>query len=377
MSGSIATGLQVRIWLALAAAFILFLVVFQGILLPFVAGLALGYFLDPLADRLERWRVPRGVAAMLLLIAFLMLMVGVLLLMLPLLQAQVADLVAKMPDYVARAQAGALRVANLMETSLAPEDLAKLRESVTGYAGTALGWLGGLLQGLVGGGLAFFNLMALLFVTPVVAFYMLRDWDTFVAAIDRLLPRRHAATIRAQARRVDDTLAGFLRGQATVCILLGAFYAIGLTLAGLDFGFTVGLVSGLVSFIPYVGSIFGLVASVGLALIQFDSWVGVAVVAAIFVAGQAIEGNILTPILVGDRVGLHPVWVIFALFAGAALLGFLGMLIALPVAAVIGVLVRFAIERYMASPLYDDGATAIPLSDEAAPVGGPTVEDGR
>lgn len=376
MTRRIGAGTQVRIWLGVAAALIAFLVLFQSILLPFVAGLALGYFLDPLADRLERWRVPRGLASIILLVAFLLLMVGVLLLMLPLLQTQLADLAAKLPEYAARLQDGVLRLAHLVEDSLSPEDMAKLRDSVTSYAGTALGWIAGMLQGLVGGGLAFFNLMALLFVTPVIAFYMLRDWDTFVAAIDRLLPRQHAETIREQACKVDDTLAGFLRGQATVCILLGLFYGIGLTLAGLDFGFTVGLVSGFVSFIPYVGSLFGLVASVGLALIQFDTWIGVAVVAAIFVAGQAIEGNLLTPILVGDRVGLHPVWVIFALFAGAALLGFLGMLIALPVAAVIGVMVRFAIDRYLHSPLYDQ-TNAVPV--DAAPVDGapPPLAEGE
>jgi len=360
MKRDISAGTQVKIWLGVAAALIIFLVVFQSILLPFVAGLALGYFLDPLADRLEKWGVPRAVAAITLLIAFLLVMVGMLLLLLPLLQAQVAELVAKLPDYAARIQQGVANLAHMVEASLSPDDMAKLREGVTAYAGTALGWLAGMLQSLVGGSLAFFNLMALLFVTPVVAFYMLRDWDTFVGAIDRLLPRQHADTVREQARRVDNTLAGFLRGQATVCILLGLFYAIGLTLAGLDFGFTVGLISGLISFIPYVGSLFGLVASLGLALIQFDSWLHIGIVGAIFVAGQAVEGNVLTPILVGDRVGLHPVWVIFALFAGASLLGFLGMLIALPVAAVIGVMVRFAIDRYLHSPLYGDTPGADP-----------------
>jgi len=372
VSRDVSAATQVKIWLGVAAALIAFLVVFQSILLPFVAGLALGYFLDPLADRLEKWRVPRGVAAISLLVAFLLVMVGILLLLLPLLQSQVAELVAKVPDYAARIQAGVANLAHMVEANLSADDMAKLREGVTAYAGTALGWLGGLLQGLVGGSLAFFNLMALLFVTPVVAFYMLRDWDTFVASIDRLLPREHAHTIRDQARRVDDTLAGFLRGQATVCILLGLFYAMGLTIAGLDFGFTVGLISGLISFIPYVGSMFGLVASVGLALIQFDSWLHIGVIAAIFVAGQAIEGNLLTPVLVGDRVGLHPVWVIFALFAGAALLGFLGMLIALPVAAVIGVMVRFAIDRYLHSPLYGEEPETEPLEATPVPV---SIED--
>src|SRR3546814_232957 len=333
-------GIQIRIWLAIAVAFVLFLVLFQSILLPFVAGLILGYFLDPLADRLERWRVPRSVASLLLLVGFLLLVIGGLLLIVPLLQKQIADFIRALPDYVQAVQSGLLRLAALVETQLAPEDMAKLREAVTSHAGAVLGWVASVLQGLLGGGLALVNLLAVLFVTPVVAFYMLRDWDSFVGGIDDLLPRQHAETIREQARLVDDTLAGFLRGQATVCILLGLFYGFALTLAGLDFGFTIGLVSGIVSFIPYVGSLFGFVTSVGLALVQFDAWLSVVIVAAIFVIGQAVEGNILTPTLVGDRVGLHPVWVIFALFAGGAVLGFPGMLLALPLAAVIGVLVQ-------------------------------------
>jgi len=349
-------GLQVRIWLAIAVGFVLFLALFQGILLPFVAGLTLGYFLDPAADRLQRWGVPRSVGSLVLLVTFLLLMVGVLMLMLPLLQAQVSEFISKVPEYIQIVQARILGMIDMLHARLDPEDVRKLREVVTSQAGNVIGWIVSMLQGLVGGGIAFFNLLALLFVAPVVAFYMLRDWDRFVNAIDRLLPRQHADTIREQARLVDDTLAGFVRGQATVCVLLGLFYGTALTLAGLDFGLTVGLISGLVSFIPYVGSMFGFVASVGLALIQFDSWLSVLLIAAIFVFGQAIEGNILTPMLVGDRVGLHPVWVIFALFAGGALLGFVGMLIALPVAAVIGVLVRFAISRYLSSPLYDGGA---------------------
>ena len=204
----------------------------------------------------------------------------------------------------------------------------------------------------LGSGLALVNLLGLAIVTPVVAVYLLRDWDRIVAVMDGLLPRRSAPVIREQAARIDATLAGFVRGQATVCMVLGLGYGCLLMLAGLDFGFIVGIISGLVSFIPYVGSVLGGLMSIGLALDQFDSLWRVALIALIFVAGQAIEGNYLTPKLVGDRVGLHPVWVIFALFAGGSLLGFVGMLIALPVAASIGVLARFAIEQYRESRLY-------------------------
>ncbi|MFQ6017021.1 MAG: AI-2E family transporter, partial [Kiloniellaceae bacterium] len=189
----------------------------------------------------------------------------------------------------------------------------------------------------------------------VVAFYLLRDWDRIVGKVDGWLPRAHAGTIREQALEVDRRLAGFLRGQGTVCLLLGVFYALALSLAGLDFGLVVGLIAGLLSFIPYVGAIVGLLASVGLAVVQFDDWVRIAIVAGIFFAGQAVEGNYLTPKLVGGRVGLHPVWVIFGLLAGGALFGFVGVLLAVPAAAVIGVAVRFALDRYMASSYYLGG----------------------
>jgi predicted PurR-regulated permease PerM len=201
-------------------------------------------------------------------------------------------------------------------------------------------------------------------VTPVVAFYLLRDWNRIVHDLDSLIPPQFRATARTQLRLVDETLAGFARGQASVCLLLGIGYGGALALAGLPFGFTVGMAAGRVSFIPYLGSMFGLVASVGLALLEFDDPLRIGLVALIFVVGQAVEGNYLTPKLVGERVRLHPVWVIFALFAGGSLLGFLGMLIALPVAAVVGVLVRFLLERYRGSRLYGgaSGAGLGPIS---------------
>jgi predicted PurR-regulated permease PerM len=220
------------------------------------------------------------------------------------------------------------------------------------FASRAVNWALQALGGVISGGLALVNILSLLFITPVVTFYLLRDWDRVLAHIDALLPREHAETIREQARLVNDTLAGFVRGQATVCFLLGTFYAVALSLAGLNFGLVIGLVSGILSFIPYVGTIFGFVAASGLALAQFDEWYRIAIVIGIFLFGQFVEGNFLTPKLVGDRVRLHPVWVIFALLAGGTLFGFAGVLLAVPVAAVIGVLTRFAVSRYTASPLY-------------------------
>ena len=214
-----------------------------------------------------------------------------------------------------------------------------------------------MIAGVVTSSVALANLLSLLFITPVVAFYLLRDWDRLKNQTNSLLPQRHAETIRQQLALVDRTLAGFVRGQATVCLVLAAYYGIGLTVIGVDFGLVVGIGIGLISFIPYLGSITGFVVSVGIALAQFDSWLPVGLVVGLFAFGQFLEGYVLTPRLVGDRVGLHPVWVIFALLAGGSLFGFVGLLLAVPAAAVIGVLTRFAVLRYRKSRYYQGDPT--------------------
>ena len=230
----------------------------------------------------------------------------------------------------------------------------KLRDLVGGQAGSMLGFAVGAVRQIVGGGFAIFNVLSLVIVTPVVSFYLLRDWRRAVTRIDSWLPRRYVGVLRAQAREVDRILAAWLRGQLLCCAVLAVFYAAALSAVGLDLGLVVGLASGLLSFIPYVGSITGGVASIGLAFAQFPDWRGVAWVAGVYVAGQVLEGYVIYPRFLGDRVELHAVWVIFALFAGGAAFGFLGVLMAVPVAAAIGVLARFWLRRYMASPLYAD-----------------------
>jgi predicted PurR-regulated permease PerM len=206
---------------------------------------------------------------------------------------------------------------------------------------------GELLNTLLSYGVGVLNGLLIVIVVPVVTFYLLLDWDHMVARIDDLLPRQHAPTIRRLARECDETLAAFIRGQALVCLILGTFYAAALAAVGLSFGLVVGAIAGVLTFIPYVGALVGGLLAIGLALYQFwGDWVWVVVVWAIFQGGQFVEGNFLTPKLVGERVGVHPVWLLFALAAFAALFGFLGVLVAVPVAAVIGVLVRFAVAKY-------------------------------
>ncbi len=349
---------QYRFWLIGLAAGLLALYLLRGVLLPFVAGLAIAYFLDPLCDRLERLRLGRTVATTIVMIGSAIVVIAVLLLLVPLIQVQVARLVGSLPDLVAGLQARAEPMLERAGAYLSAEQVADLKSALTGRAGDAISWIGAAVATLLSGGLALVNILSLIFITPVVTFYMLRDWDRLVAHVDGWLPRQHAAVIRQQARLIDQTLAGFARGQATVCLVLGSFYAVGLSLVGLEFGLVVGLLAGILSFVPYVGTIVGFVAGVGLALIQFSDPLSIGLVFGIFVIGQVIEGNVLTPLLVGDRIGLHPVWVIFALLAGGALFGFVGVLLGLPVAAVIGVLARFSVTRYLQSAYFQGQARA-------------------
>ena len=339
-------------WLAALLVAIFFLVLLSSILLPFVAGMALAYFLDPLADRLEARNVPRGLATTLVLAAFFIVFVAVLLLLLPLLQGQLVGMVQQLPSVVRAAIDGLASLLETASTRIDPQQMEDVRAALTDLQKEAAGWVLGAVRGIWSSGLAVLNVVGLLFITPVVAWYLLRDWDQMVARIDAWLPRDHADTIREQARQIDRTLAGFVRGQAMVCLILGVAYAIALELAGLRYGLAVGMIAGLISFIPYVGSLVGLVLSVGLGYLQFGLSLQLGVLALIFFAGQAVEGNFLTPKLVGERVGLHAVWVMFALLAGGALFGFLGVLLAVPVAAIIGVLVRFALNQYLDSALF-------------------------
>lgn len=337
-------------WLTALALGVLALYLLREVLAPFVAGAAVAYLLDPVCDRLQRLGLSRTIATTVVTLAFAVLLALLLILLVPAIYHQLVSFIESVPALV-----------NSAHQRLQPliEDLRKavgrtgqIQQAAGDFLARAVNWTLQALGGVVTGGLALVNIISLLFITPVVTFYLLRDWDRIVRHVDLLLPREHAETIREQARLVNETLSGFVRGQAMVCLLLGSFYAVGLSLAGLDFGLVIGLLAGILSFIPFVGTIFGFVASVGLALAEFDEWHRVAIVVGIFLFGQFVEGNFLAPKLVGDRVRLHPVWVIFALLAGGTLFGFVGVLLAVPIAAVTGVLTRFAISRYTASPLY-------------------------
>jgi predicted PurR-regulated permease PerM len=351
----VTTRNQTLFWLGLLVGILVLLWLLADILLPFLVGLAIAYFLDPIVDRLVVLKVPRGIASLIVLLVFLTLVVLVFLLLVPLLQGQVAGLIVRVPHLVQLAQGEFDRAFRSLREHLEPEDFDKVRQIVGTKLGDVFGWTAQLLQSLITSSFAHFNILSLVFITPIVAFFLLRDWDRIVVTVDDWLPRRHLETIRDQARLVDETLAGYIRGQGTVCLVLGAYYAVALSIVGLEFGAAVGFLVGLLTFIPYIGATVGALLSVGLALAQFENWHRVGLVAAIFLIGQFVEGNFVTPKLVGDRVHLHPVWVMFALLAFGALFGFVGLLVAVPVAAVLGVLIRFALKRYLASPLYRNG----------------------
>lgn len=346
---------QAIFWLVTLAVFVAFLFLFRSILLPFLAGLVLAYFLDPVADFLERKGLSRLAATIVILLTFLAAFAVAIVVIVPVLASQMVEFSANLPTYIARIRelasdwVGAL---SFIDSLLRLQD-GELPTMIQDLLAQGAGVLTNVAQGIWSSGLALLNIVGLFVVTPVVAFYMLLDWDKMVERIDACIPRDHVESVREIARDVNHAIAGFIRGQGTVCLLLGLFYAIALSIAGLNFGLLIGMFAGLISFIPYVGSLVGLVLSVGVALVQFwPDWVMIVIIAAIFFAGQTIEGNFLQPKLVGDSVGLHPVWLMFALFAFGSLFGFTGMLIAVPAAAAIGVLVRFAIARYLDSDLY-------------------------
>ncbi|MGH6936550.1 MAG: AI-2E family transporter [Methylocella sp.] len=353
---------QIGFWIGAFLLLVLLLWIFSGVLLPFAAAVALGYLLDPVADRLERLGFNR-LGATLLIVAcsgFVLILISILIA--PVLWHQAVSFVQALPGY-------AIKLEKLISAEIARlsrdyggglidklglgnegSELARATENLVAQAAQ---WAASFLTSLLTGGAALISLISLLVVTPVVVFYMLLDWDKMIATIDGLVPLRHREAVRALAREIDAAMEGFLRGQSLVCLFLGAWYGIGLSLIGLNFGLLIGITGGILSFIPYVGSLTVLVLSSTLAIVQdWPQWKLLAMSLGVFLIGQFLEGNVLSPKLVGKSVGLHPVWVIFALLAFASLFGFTGLITAVPFAASAGVIVRFAVGRYRESNLY-------------------------
>ncbi len=339
---------QMKYWGIAAAVFFALLWFLGDIILPFVLSMAVAYMLDPVADRLESWGLNRIAATVVITIVAAILFVVIALLVLPTLVKQATELVNIAPELIDNLQTFLMAKFPVLldEGSQLRQTLAQIGETIQSKGGE-------LLSGAIASAMSLFNVVMLLVLVPVITFYLLMDWDRMVARIDALLPRDHAPVIRRLSSDIDRTLASFIRGQGTVCLILGTFYAAGLMLVGLKFGLVAGAIAGALTFIPYVGAIVGGTLSIGLALFQFwGEWQWIAAVVGIFAIGQFFEGNILTPNLVGSSIGLHPVWLIFALSAFGSTFGFVGMLVAVPITAALGVLVRFGLEQYRDSLLY-------------------------
>lgn len=339
---------QLKYWGIAAAVFLAMLWFMGDVLLPFLLGGAIAYFLDPVADRLQRLGLSRTAATAVISIAALVIMILLVLAIIPSLVNQLTALIDAAPDIAHKLQAFLLeRFPELADsTSTVRQTLANIAAAIQAKGGQ-------VVSGLLSSALGVVSVVVFILVVPVVAFYLLLDWDHMVERIDGLLPRDHAPTVRRLAGEIDRVLAGFVRGQVSVCVLQGVYYSVALMLAGLQFGLIVGAIAGTITFIPYVGALVGGTLAIGLALVQFwGDWVSIGVVAAVFAVGQFLEGNVLTPKLVGKSVGLHPVWLLLALSAFGTVFGFVGMLVAVPVAASIGVLTRFGVSQYQASLLY-------------------------
>ena len=339
---------QMKYWGLAAVVFLVSLWYLGGVLLPFLIAGAIAYFLDPVADRLERIGFSRALATATITLVTILVFVLLMLLVIPMLIQQTGQLINTAPRLMENLQAFlAQRFPSLLE------DGGMVRETLLSLGNTIRDRGGELFNTALSSAASLLNIVLLFVIVPVVSVYLLLDWDRMVARIDEMLPREHAPTIRSLASQIDATLASFVRGMGTVCLILGTYYAIALMLVGLQFGLVIGFVAGLITFIPYVGALVGGMLAIGLGLFQFwGDWVSLGLVAGIFVLGQVIEGNVLTPKLVGDSVGLHPVWLIFALSVFGTLFGFVGMLIAVPVAAALGVITRFLVDRYKQSALY-------------------------
>ncbi len=343
-------GRQVTFWLVTLVVLAAALWLLHDILLPFVAGIALAYVLAPLADRVERLGINRTVAALLVVSVLVVALIALMLLLVPLLLQQGSALISNIPGYFKRVKE-LIVDANLPWLNwLGAAETGKTAPDLVGQVAT---WLLSFSYSLWTGGKALVSFASVLIVMPVVTFYLIRDWHAMIDRVDSWVPVRQRDTVRQLGREIDAAIGGFLRGQFGVCLVLGCYYAIGLMLVGLDFALLIGLIAGVITFVPYIGSMTGLMIAVSVAIAQFwPDWKRITLVVAIFLVGQFIEGNIVSPKFVGERVGLHPVWLIFAMFAFGYLFGFVGLLIAVPLGAAIAVLLRFGLRQYFASPLY-------------------------
>ncbi len=347
------TATKASFWAGTFALFIGFIWIFNNILTPFILGIAIAYLLNPIVSKFAKEKsLPRWVISLIILSLFFLFLILVFVTLGPMAFRQLQMLIEQIPNYIQNIMDFVRPYMAWIQDRVGEDYLEQINTNISENAGKIVGVTGGIAAGIASGGAAVVGFFTTLVLMPLVAYFMMNEWPRIVKWVESLYPRQHEKVIRDILKKIDRKLSGFIRGQITVAFLLAIIYALALTIAGLNYGFLIGLGAGLFSIIPLVGSTLGLIVGIAVAWFQTGDMVYVGIIAAIFMAGQFIEGNFLTPKLVGDSVGLHPLWIMFALLAGGSLLGIVGMLLAVPVAAVIGVLAGFAIDRYKASPLY-------------------------
>ena len=350
------------------AAVIAAVAMLREILLPFVAGMVIAYLLDPLANRLERLGMNRLIATLVIVAVFMVGVATLIFITAPVIVREIAYFIEHLPRYLKQLQSLATDPNHPWLSKLVGEGLGTAEKSIGELTTLAADWSGTFLRSVWSGGQALISVLSLAVVTPIVACYLVYDWPRMIAVVDNWVPPARRDTIRALAKDIDDTIGGFVRGQSVLCLILGLFYAVALALIGLNHGLLIGFTAGIISFIPYLGSLVGLLIATSVAIAQFwPNYALIVAVPAIFFVGQSLADYVLSPYLVGRRVNLNPVWLMFALFAFGYLFGFVGLLIAVPLAAALGVLVRFALAQYYAGPFY---ATKPPALASEADTGG-------
>lgn len=340
-------------WLVCLAILVAFVLVFRNILTPFVIGITVAYLLNPLVTKFEQRRIGRTTITVIILTLFFLGITLLLLLVIPPLYREAATLASQAPEYLQLLSERLRPYLSQMGQEVSNGNLEQsIREFLQNNISNAFSLSSNLLASLLSGGQALIGFFSVLFITPLVAFFMMREWPAVTTFIDDLLPRHDYDELKKLLSAIDGKIAGFVRGQLLVALSLGFTYAVTLSIAGLEFGILIGLSAGMLSIIPLFGSIVGLLVSVIVAWFQAGDLVFTGIIAGIFLIGQLLEGNVITPKLLGESVGMHPLWILFSIMAGASLFGIVGMMISVPVAATIGVLVGFAVERYKDSSYY-------------------------
>ena len=345
-------------WSLTLLSFVLFVFVFKGVLLPFVMGITVAYLLNPMVNKLGTMGIKRGHASLMILSGFLVLLAGFIGSVAPILYRELVIFADDLPEYIEKLMAILQPLTLLIENYASDVDKGDIENLLKDNAGTATNVVALVVGKLAAGGQTFVDIITVALFMPIVAYFMMKEWPYVTGWVNDLIPRHARGVVMGLLKQINEKLSGFVRGQVSVAIILGVSYALALTIAGLKYGLLIGLMSGLLSVIPMVGSAVGLIVSIGVAWFQMGDYMFVLLIAGIFIAGQIIEGNFLTPKLVGDSVGLHPLWVFFALLAGGSILGILGMFLAVPVAAVIGVLLSFGLHKYKKSAYYSQTSTS-------------------